>query len=305
MATINNRFSYCLWFDNQAEEAAAFYTSLFAHSKTGKIARYGKAGFEFHHKPEGTAMTVPFELEDQRFLALNGGPNFKFNPSISFFVVCETEAETDKLWSELGANGTVLMALEKYPWSDKYGWLQDRFGISWQIAWGKTSDVGQKITPSMMFVNEQNGRAEEAMNYYTSIFKPSDIDGILHYGPDEGDDTGSVRHAQFSLEGQKFMVMDSSLTHAFSFNEAISIVVNCASQKEVDYYWEKLTAGGDPAAQQCGWLKDKFGVSWQVVPIELEKMLLDPDTEKSQRVTQAFLPMKKLDIEALRQVYTD
>jgi predicted 3-demethylubiquinone-9 3-methyltransferase (glyoxalase superfamily) len=154
----------CLWFDSNAEAAAKFYTSIFKNSKIGKISRYGKEGYEIHGKPEGTVLTVEFELNGQTFTALNGGP-------------------------------------------------------------------------------------------------------------------------------------------AFKFNEAISFQVNCESQNEVDYYWEKLSKDGDEKAQQCGWLKDKYGVSWQIVPVVLGEMLQDKNAEKSERVMKALLQMKKLDIQTLEQAY--
>ncbi len=154
-----------LWFDNQAEDAARHYTSIFRNSKIGRISHYGKEGYEFHKRPEGTVMTVEFEIEGQVFVALNGGPIFKFNEAISFQVCCET-------------------------------------------------------------------------------------------------------------------------------------------QEEVDYYWEKLSEAGDEKAQQCGWLKDKYGVSWQVVPAVLADLLNNPDAEKSQRVMKAMLQMRKFDIGALKQAYT-
>jgi predicted 3-demethylubiquinone-9 3-methyltransferase (glyoxalase superfamily) len=158
------RITPCLWFDDQAEEAVAFYTAIFRNSTIVSISRYGEAGYEFHRKPAGTVMTVAFELDGQAFTALNGGP-------------------------------------------------------------------------------------------------------------------------------------------MFTFNEAISLQVNCETQEEVDYYWEKLSDGGDENAQQCGWLKDKYGVSWQIVPGVLIEMINDPDAGKSQRAMEAMLHMKKIDIEALRRAY--
>jgi len=156
------RISPCLWFNKEAEDAARYYAGIFKKSRIGAITRYGKAGFETHHQPAGTVMVVAFELEGQKFTALNGGPQFKFN-------------------------------------------------------------------------------------------------------------------------------------------EAISFQVNCDTQKEIDYYWEKLSAGGDPKAQQCGWLKDKFGVSWQVIPTIMGELFKNEDSAKSQRVMQAMLPMKKIDIALLEK----
>lgn len=301
MATIKQRITNCLWFDDHAEEAAKFYTSVFPNSKVGDITRYGKEGYEIHKRPEGSVMTVEFILNGMEFMGLNGGPIFKFNPSISFFVVCETVKETDEIWSKLSAGGFILMSLGKYDWSERYGWVQDRYGLSWQISLGKLQDVGQFITPSLLFANKQHGRAEEAINFYTSIFKNSGVTGILKYGKGENEPEGTVKHAQFTLEGQVFMIMDSALPHQFQFNEAISLDVHCETQEEIDYYWNKLTEGGTEGP--CGWLKDKFGVSWQVEPVQLAQMLKDADKTKTERVTKAFMKMKKFDIKELEKAF--
>jgi predicted 3-demethylubiquinone-9 3-methyltransferase (glyoxalase superfamily) len=156
----------CLWFDSQAEEAAHFYTSIFKNSRIGRISRYGKEGYEIHGKPEGTVMTVEFEIDGQTFTALNGGP-------------------------------------------------------------------------------------------------------------------------------------------VFTFNEAISFQVNCETQEEVDYYWEKLSEGGDEKAQQCGWLKDQYGISWQIIPKLLSELVGDSGSAKSQKAMKAMLQMKKIDIEAIKRAYDE
>jgi predicted 3-demethylubiquinone-9 3-methyltransferase (glyoxalase superfamily) len=194
-------------------------------------------------------------------MCLNGGSQYTFNPSVSFFVVCETEEEIDKTWKNLLEGGSVLMPLDKYEWSAKYGWVQDRFGLSWQLSLGKRDEVGQKITPMLMFTGKQNGRAEQAFQFYTSVFANSSVKGVLRYKKGENEVEGAVKHVQFNLGKYIFMAMESSFPHHFSFNEAISFVVECKTQEDIDYYWEKLSAV--PEAEQCGWLKDKFGVSWQ------------------------------------------
>ncbi len=155
----------------------------------------------------------------------------------------------------------------------------------------------QKIIPNLWFDNE----AEEAAKYYTSIFKNSGIDRVTYY-PKAGQEIhkqqpGSVMTVEFNLDGQKFVALNGG-PH-FKFNEAISLVVNCDTQEEVDYFWNQLTAGGDPNAQQCGWLKDKYGLSWQVVPTELEELLTDPDQSIVEHTFEAMLKMKKLDINEL------
>jgi predicted 3-demethylubiquinone-9 3-methyltransferase (glyoxalase superfamily)/uncharacterized protein YndB with AHSA1/START domain len=278
-----------LWFDGQAEEAADFYVSVFKNSEIKTVTRSGDS-----------VMVVNFSLDGQEFSALNGGPEFKVNPSISFYVVCETEAETDEVWRRLSEGGSALMPLQKYDWSEKYGWVQDRFGVSWQISLGKMEDTGQKFTPSLLFTGGKSGRGEEAVHFYTSVFSPSSITGILRYGPGEPGREGTVKHAQFTLHNETFMIMDSPMNDPFTFNEGLSFLINCETQAEVDYYWGKLIADGG-AESMCGWLKDKFGVSWQVVPAILPKLLSHPDPAKAQRATAAMLKMRKIEIDKLTQ----
>jgi predicted 3-demethylubiquinone-9 3-methyltransferase (glyoxalase superfamily) len=174
-------------------------------------------------------------------------------------VVCKTEQETETLWNKLIEGGTILMEYDKYEWSLKYGWVQDRFGISWQLSYTEKDEVGQKFTPMLLFTGERNGRAENAIHFYTSLFENSSIMGIMRYWQGENAVLGAVQHAQFKLGKQVFMAMDSSLQHNFGFNEAVSLVVECDTQQEIDNYWYKLTESGEES--QCGWLKDQFGVS--------------------------------------------
>jgi len=290
-----------LWFDHQAEEAAHFYTSLFDHSSTGRVTRYGKEGFEIHGQPEGRVMVVDFTLGGYHMIALNGGPLFTFTPAISFFVTCESAQEIDTLWQRLSDGGVALMALDRYPWSERYGWVQDRYGLSWQLTLGKGSEGGQKITPALMFVGAQNGRAEEAMQLYTSLIRNSAIVNIVR--APSGPAAGTVQYATFTLHGEQFIAMDSDGPHQFTFNEAVSLLVQCESQDEIDFLWDRLSEGGDAKAQACGWLKDKFGVSWQITPREVSEMLQDPDPTRVGRVMKSFLKMKKIDLDALRRAY--
>ena len=283
-----------LWFDTQAEEAANFYVALFSHSKVLNVARYGEAG----PGAAGTVMTVSFQLDGGDFTALNGGPEYNFTPAISFFVSCATEEEIDRLFEKLSAGGRVHMELDRYPFSDKFGWTDDRFGVSWQL---NLASGAQKITPFLTFVGVQHGKAEEAISLYISLFKNSSIQAIQRYGAGGGELEGTVMHARFSLDGQEFMAMDSGLEHPWTFTPAVSLFVNCKSQAEVDNLWEKLTEGGEEGP--CGWLKDLYGVSWQIVPTVLGELLGDKDPEKSQRVMQAMFQMKKLDTAGLQRAY--
>ncbi len=255
-----------LWFDNQAEEAMNFYVSLFKDSEVHEVNRYGEGA----PLPQGTVITTSFRLAGQEFTALNGGPLYKFTPAVSFFVGCETEDEVDAVWSALVEGGSVLMPFDKYSFSEKYGWLNDRFGLSWQVM---LAGQPQSITPSLTFVGDQNGHAEEAITFYTSLFSNSQVDQINRYGPGHDEPEDAVMHATFSLAGQPFIAMESGHEHMFSFTEAISFSISCESQAEVDTLWERLTDGGESG--QCAWLKDKYGVSWQVVPKALMEMLGD------------------------------
>ncbi len=291
-----------LWFDKEAQEAAEFYTSLFPDSKVTNVTT-------LHDTPSGDSDIVSFELAGQSFMAISAGPLFKFNPSVSFFVNFDPSRDPDarsnleRMWERLSEGGSALMPLDKYPFSERFGWVQDKYGLSWQLI--LTNPEGEErpfIIPSLMFVGDVTGRAEEAINHYLSVFKNSKLGAIAHYGAgQEPDKEGTVMFADFMLEGQWFAAMDSAHEHQFAFNEAISFLVDCDSQEEINYYWERLSAV--PEAEQCGWLKDEFGVSWQISSTALREMLTNGTREQVDRVTQAFLPMKKLEVAELEKAY--
>ena len=291
-----------LWFDKEAREAAEFYTSLFPDSKVTNITT-------LHDTPSGDSDIVSFELAGQSFMAISAGPLFKFNPSVSFFVNFDPSRDRDarnnldRMWERLSEGGMALMPLDKYPFSEHYGWVQDKYGLSWQLILSDPEGEERPfIVPSLMFVGDVAGRAEEAINNYISVFKDSKTGLISQYGKgQEPDKEGTVTFADFMLEGQWFAAMDSAHEHNFAFNEAISFLVACDTQEEIDYYWKRLSAV--PEAEQCGWLKDKFGVSWQISSTALSEMLTNGTREQIDRVTQAFLPMKKFDLAELEKAY--
>lgn len=284
-----------LWFDTQAVEAAEFYTATFRDSTVTDVTT-------IHDTPSGDTDIVSFELWDHPFTAISAGPLFEFNPSVSFLVSCDTAEEVDSLWDRLSDGGTPLMPLDRYPFSDRYGWTEDRYGLSWQIMHAGQQQVGQRITPTLMFVGDVHGRAEEAIGFYTSLFPDSKVGDVLRYGTDEAPDVeGTVKHAGFSLAGQRFAAMDSAQDHRFGFNEAISFMIDCDTQEEIDRYWDALSAV--PEAEQCGWLKDRYGLSWQVVPADLDRLLRTGTEDQTARVTAAFLEMKKFDLAELRRAY--
>lgn len=288
----------CLWFNDQAEEAAKLYVSIFKNSGIKNISHYGKSSAEVSGRKKGSVMTVEFEIEKQTFLGLNGGPVFSFSPAISFFIGCETVEEVDRLYNVLSEKGGVLMPLDKYPFSERYAWINDRFGVSWQLFLGSSM---QKITPCLMFTQKQNGKAREAMELYTSVFDRSKIETLVPYEKGEGEKDGALKHAVFSLEGEKFMAIDSGLDHKFSFTPAISFLVKCVDQAEIDRFWKNLSAV--PEMEQCGWLQDRYGISWQIVPTFFDTMFQDKNPRKFEKAMKAMLQMKKLDLETLKKAY--
>ena len=285
-----------LWFANEAEEAVNFYTSCFNNSKIGTVTRYDEASAKASGQPKDSVLTASFQLNGQEFIALNGGPVFKFTPAISFFVNCETENEVDELWKKFSEGGQVMMELSEYPFSKKFGWIQDKYGLSWQLNF---TGLPQKIIPSLMFTGNKAGKAEEAMNYYISLFKSSEIKTLSRYKPGGQGKEGTVEFALFSLDKEDFIAMDSDYQHGFTFTPAISFFVYCETQKEIDFFWDHLTEGGKEV--ECGWLEDKYGVSWQIVPSVLFGLLNNPDTERAKRAMQAMMKMKKLDIKTLEE----
>ncbi len=289
-----------LWFNTEAKEATAFYTTLFQNSKVTNVSTITGT-------PSGDCDIVSFTLQGMDFMAIGVGlppaGGFKLNPSISLFVVFDNEKEIESVWNKLIEGGKALMPYDTYPWAEKYGWVQDKYDLTWQLSYQPLDSARgrQKITPLLMFTQGGAGKTKDAIEFYTSIFKNSKMEMLVRYEKGEGDTEGFIKHARFALEGQGFMAMDSSGPHQFVFNEAFSFIVNCETQEEIDYYWGKLSTV--PAAEQCGWLKDQYGVSWQIVPTAMGKMMASGTKEQIARVTQAFLKMKKFDLATLEKAY--
>ncbi|MEX2054575.1 MAG: VOC family protein [Candidatus Andersenbacteria bacterium] len=291
-----------LWFDKEAKEAAEFYTSLFENSKVTNVST-------LRDTPSGDTDIVSFELRGQSFMAISAGPFFKFTPAVSFIVNFDPSREKDAsenidaVWEKLAEGGKVLMPIQEYPFSKRYGWIQDKYGLSWQlILTDPEGDERPEIIPSFLFVGDVYGKAEEAIKFYLSVFKESKMGEIMRYpAGQEQEKEGTVMFTDFKLLDTWFAAMDSGRQHDFKFNEAVSFIVHCADQAEIDYYWEKLSAV--PESEQCGWLKDKYGVSWQIVPTAMEEMMKTEDKEALARVTEAFLKMKKFDLAQLQEAY--
>jgi predicted 3-demethylubiquinone-9 3-methyltransferase (glyoxalase superfamily) len=280
-----------LWFDKEAVEAARFYVSLFENSSVTNITTITDT-------PSGDAELVDFQLGGFSFSAISAGPYFTFNPSISFMVACSTIEEVDRLYDSLSTDGTDLMELGEYPFSKRYAWVQDKYGLSWQLMLVENMDAQAKIRPSLLFTGEVCGRAEEALDFYISVFKEANKGFINHYAPGEAvDKRAKINYGEAELFDMQLVAMDNGYEGGFSFNEAISFMVPCDNQEEIDYYWDKLSYV--PEAEQCGWLKDEFGLSWQIVPAAMNEIFMKGTEEETQRVTEAFLKMKKFDLKIL------
>jgi len=293
-----------LWFDNQAKEAAEFYATLMPDSAISYIN-------QLHNTPSGDCDIVEFTIAGQSFMAISAGPLFKFNPSISFMINFDPSHNPDaawhidEVWNKLVDGGTVMMPLDRYPFSERYGWVADKYGVSWQLI--LTNPAGEPrpvIIPSMMFTGAVAGKAEEAIDFYCSVFKESKRGTTVPRPEDMGPDkAGTLLFADFYINQTWLAAMDSAHDHGFGFNEAVSLLIECETQEEIDYYWSALSA--DPKAGQCGWLKDKYGVSWQISSTFMSEVLKNGTPQQIDRVTQAFLPMKKFDMAALQKAYQD
>lgn len=285
-----------IWFEDQARAAAEWYVSLFPNSRiASRVTLPGT--------PSGDTEIVSLSLNGTDFQFMSAGKMADRNSSFSCMVACETVEEVDRLWNALIEGGEAMMPIQEYPFSKRYGWLTDRYGVGWQIMHdGGMRDI-RRISPALLFVGDVCGKAEEAMNLYCATLGGAPLDGhISRYPAGAGPDKeGTLNYARFSVAGSEIVAMDSALDHKFSFNEMQSFVVRCDDQAEMDRLYAALSHV--PEAEQCGWLKDKFGVSWQLVSYRFEEMMTTGTPEAIARMTQAFLPMKRLDLAAIEKAF--
>lgn len=274
-----------MWFNGNAKEAVDFYASVFRDANVTTTSHYPKSKEEgladFQLNMAGKVLTIDFEIMGFRFVAINSGPEFTPNPSISFFITLDSKEEIDELWGKLVNGGKELMALTKYPFSEYYGWVQDKFGVSWQLILNNPKgDWRPKVMPSLLFTQDKNGKAEEAIQFYTFVFKNSKTGQLVRRIEDDPiAKVDTLLFGDFMIENVWIAAMDGGAGHNFTFNEGISLSVGCQDQSEIDYYWEKLTVDrGEESV--CGWLKDKYGVSWQVAPANMEELMKKPDAFK-------------------------
>lgn len=263
-----------LWFDNQALEAFEFYCSVFPNSIV----------------LEHNQTVVKASLSNQCFIGINGGPYFLPNPAISFTVICDSREEINALWQKLILGGASIIDLGHYSWNAYYGWVQDQFGYTWQLQLGNGSKTQQHILPNLLFCGMHQNQCSQALQYYQKIFPEFQRHQLLRYP--SGDLEGKIQNSIFSLNHLKFIAKDSPHRHIFDFNESVSFVIPCKTQQEIDYYWNYFTEHGSES--WCGWCKDVFGISWQVIPNNLAQILATHPQAYS-----TLTRMKKIIIEDL------
>lgn len=287
-----------LWFDHQVEEAVAFYTSVFPESRILSTMHYPTENLpDFQKDFAGKMLTMDFELFGQRFTAINAGPEFSPTRATSFFVGFDTGRDPqarehlDRLWESLLEGGQALMPLDSYPFSERYGWVQDRYGYSWQLILGNPEgDWRPPIVPSLMFGDGVQNRAEEALEHYAQIFPDSRSGNLARYPEQTGPAVaGALMYGDAELNGSWLAAMDSAVPQEVTFTPAVSFLVPCDSQEEINELWSRLSEV--PEAEACGWCQDRFGVSWQIAPANVEELLQRPGAY------QRMLTMKKLVID--------
>jgi len=290
-----------LWFDTQAVEAAEFYAAVFPSSSVTSVTR-------LRDTPSGDCDVVAFNVWGQDFLAISAGPLFSINPSISFIVNFDPSREAraaelvDEVWGRLIDGGTALMPLGEYPFSPRFGWVQDRFGVSWQLMLTNPDGAPRPaIIPALTFVGDVCGKAEEATDFYLDVFGGERGQLVRYPAGAAPDAEGTVMFTDYRLGDTWLTAMDSAHEHAFRFNEAVSLMVNCADQAELDRYSAALSAV--PEVEQCGWVKDRFGVSWQVTPADMRDWFATGTQEQIDRLNRAQLQMKRYDLAALRAAF--
>jgi predicted 3-demethylubiquinone-9 3-methyltransferase (glyoxalase superfamily) len=290
----------CLWLDAHAEAAASLYLEAFADARVDAVARYPESGDNPAKRPPGSVLTVDVRLAGQAVTLLNGGPSFRPNPSLSFHVILGDEADVDALHAVLAEGGAELMPLDTYPWSSRYAWIEDRFGVSWQLM-TRPDTPEPRIVPCLMFAGEHHGGAREAIDAYVGAIPGSRVLEIETFAEGEGGEVGTVKQGRFELAGRPMVAMDGGTGHAFGFDEGASLQVLCSDQAEVDRVWAALATGGQEGP--CGWVRDRFGLWWQVVPESMAAWMSADDAAARDRVFYATLPMGKLDVEALEQAF--
>ncbi len=270
------------------EAQAQHYCSIFPDAKITK----------------SNPVVTTFEIYGQTLSTLNGGANDNatLNPSISFSLWITDADETKRIRDLLADGGSVMMDFASYERSPAYGRCNDKYGVSRQVMYdNRPESKANALVPSLMYTGANNGKTQEAMEFYTKLFPASTIDFTRPYGENAmGEDPTHLNHAEFKLVHQQFIAMDSGMDHKFSFNDGISLSVSCKDQDEIDTYRNAIIADWGQEVQ-CGRCKDRYGVSRQIVPVQLWEALFDADPAKAKYAMDAMMQMKKIIIEDLYQ----
>ncbi|QIK62391.1 VOC family protein [Leucobacter viscericola] len=290
-----------IWCNGNAEEVGAYYADLFPNARTWVESRYPLEGLlEFQQPLAGEPLTVGVEIGEARLTLINADDTFSPNPSVSLMLnfdpldfdgdAVAARAQLDTIWEVFAEDGSVLMPLQEYPFSARYGWVQDRYGVSWQFM--LTDPAGESrpfVVPALMFGGPAQNRATAAVDRYLEVFEDAELGQRVLYGEATGPaEATSVMFSDFRIGEQWFTAMDSGREQDFSFTCGMSFEAHCEDQAEIDRLWDALSTV--PAAEQCGWLVDPFGMNWQIVPKNMGELMERPNA------FQHLMPMKKIII---------
>lgn len=281
-----------LWMQGNGEEAGEFYARSLPEATTEVESRYPNEGLlDFQQPFAGKPLTVSLWVRGRKITLVNAGGEFAPNPSISIILVFNTgqRESLDATWSALMEGGTALMPLDAYPFSTRYGWVKDKYGVSWQLMESSEPvEPRASVIPSLMFGGAAQNRAAEAIEFYGQVLGAK-LDSVYPYGqPTESATAEALMYAQFTLGDDCVAAMDSGVPQDFTFTPGVSLEWHCDGQAEIDRVWDAMSAV--PEAEACGWLTDKFGVSWQIVPSNMGELMERPGAFEN------MLKMKKLVI---------
>ncbi|HEL1612578.1 TPA: VOC family protein [Streptococcus suis] len=282
-----------LWYDTEAKEAVAFYVELFGGNVDWT--------YTITDTPSGDSDLIQFQLGDMTLAAISAGPYFKLNESMSLMVNVANKDEVTRLYQALSESGRVLMPLAEYPFSPYYVWLEDRFGLSWQLSYAPDLDKPYQFDICLLFSQEQVGLAQPMLDYYKDKLPQASVGQLSYYGEGEAAvEAAKLNYAELLVGGQKLIVMDHGYGGEDSFNEAFSLMVYVDSQDELNFYYDLLSAV--PEAEMCGWVKDQFGISWQIVPRILMEAYDTASPETVKAVNDAVLQMRRLDFDQIKEI---
>ena len=282
-----------LWYDTEAKEAVSFYVDLFG----GKI----DWTYTITDTPSGDSDLIQFQLGDMTLAAISAGPYFKLNESMSLMVNVASKDEVTRLYQALSEGGRILMPLGEYPFSPYYVWLEDRFGLSWQLSYAPDLDKPYQFDICLLFSQDQVGLAQPMLDYYKDKLPQASVGQISYYGEGEAPvEAAQLNYAELLIGDQKIIAMDHGYGGVASFNEAFSLMVYVDSQEDAESWYERVSAV--PEAEICGWAKDQFGISWQIVPRILMEAYDSASPEQIKAVNAAAMTMKRLDFATIQTI---